>query len=58
MKTLLLTAVASYLVTWCSGIFIARRSNMDRKKARTLHFSLSLITCTLLTATVVMAVAP
>lgn len=48
MKTLLIALTASYLVTWCSGICIARQKSIDPKKARIIHFCLSLVTCTLL----------
>jgi hypothetical protein len=48
MKTLLIALTASYLVTWCSGIFIARQKSIAPGKARLIHLGLSLVTCTLL----------
>jgi hypothetical protein len=54
MKALLIGAAASYLVTWCSGIYIARQTSMDRIKARRIHLGLSLVTCTVLTAYVLL----
>ena len=44
MKAILIALLISYLVTWCSGIFIARQTVMSRKQARNVHLGLSLIT--------------
>ena len=43
-SNILIALVFSYLATWLSGVFIARRKTMERAKARRLHFSLSLAT--------------
>ena len=44
MKILLIALLFSYLVTWCSGVYISRQRRLSREKARNLHLGLSLIT--------------
>lgn len=44
MNALLIVLVASYTITWCSGIYIAKQNSMARIKARRLHLGLSLLT--------------
>lgn len=48
MKILLIALTASYIVTWCSGIFIARQKSFKPERARLVHLCLSLVTCTLI----------
>lgn len=44
MKIVLVALLISYLVTWCSGMYISRQATMDRAKARRMHLGLSLVT--------------
>ena len=53
MKPLIAALFVSYLVTWLSGIFNARQTRLPRNQSRMLHFSCTLVTCTILTILVV-----
>lgn len=42
MNGILIALIASYILTWLSGLYISRQTRMNRAAARRLHFTLSL----------------